>query len=69
MAEAGVGREAPAADPKLAEYRDAEPFTTKHKKANAEKARRDLGMKTTVHLPEGVANTVAWMKKHYNFGH
>jgi dTDP-glucose 4,6-dehydratase len=56
------------ADPKLVEYRDAEPFTTKHKRVNAEKARRDLGLKTTVQLPEGVAKTVAWMRQVYKFG-
>jgi dTDP-glucose 4,6-dehydratase len=56
---------AAGADPKLAQYRDAEPFTTKHKKVNAEKARRDLGMQTTVHLPQGIANTIAWMRTTY----
>jgi dTDP-glucose 4,6-dehydratase len=49
-------------------YKDAEPFTTKQKKVRAEKARRDLGMKTTVRLPEGIANTVAWMREFYQLG-
>jgi dTDP-glucose 4,6-dehydratase len=55
------------ADPGLVQYSDAEPFTTAHKIVNAVKARRDLCMKTTVRLPEGIANTVAWMRRAYEF--
>jgi len=56
------------ADRGLVSYRDSEPFTTKNKKVNAEKARRDLGMQTTVRLPEGIKRTVAWMRKEYGIG-
>jgi dTDP-glucose 4,6-dehydratase len=58
---------ATGADAKLAIYKEPEAFTTKEKKVNAEKARRDLGMRTTVRLPEGIARTVAWMREHYPF--
>ena len=55
------------ADPGLVDHRDSEPFTTKQKQVNAEKARRDLGMRSTVHLEEGIANTVKWMRDFYQF--
>jgi dTDP-glucose 4,6-dehydratase len=55
------------ADPKIVTYKDSEPFTTKDKKVNAAKAKRDLDMRTSVLLPEGIKHTVAWMRKVYAF--
>lgn len=40
-------------------------LTTTHKKVNADKAQKDLGMKGTVSLDEGVKRTVGWMKEYY----
>lgn len=60
--------EATGADPRLVTYADGEPFTTKVKEVDAQKAGRDLGMRTTVRLPEGIARTVAWMREVYQFG-
>lgn len=59
--------EATGADRGLVTYQDSEPFTTKDKKVDAEKARRDLGMATTVRLPEGIRRTVEWMRETYDF--
>jgi len=58
---------ATGASPKLVSYSDGEPFTTKVKQVSADKARRDLGMKTTVKLPEGIVETVKWMRAEYDF--
>lgn len=57
--------EAAGADMSLVHYKDSEPFTTKDKVVNAAKAKRDLGMATTVKLPEGIQHTIAWMRKTY----
>ena len=46
-------------------YRPEEKLTTRQKKVDSTKARRDLGHKATVTLDEGIANTLAWMKKVY----
>ena len=55
------------ADSKLVTYKDhKEILTTTHKKVDAEKARKDLDMKETVTLEEGVKKTVEWMKKYYD---
>jgi dTDP-glucose 4,6-dehydratase len=59
--------EAANADPKIATYKDAEPFTTIDKKVSATKAKRDLGMSTTVRLPDGIRRTIEWMQKEYDF--
>jgi dTDP-glucose 4,6-dehydratase len=53
------------ADPKLVEYRDAEVLTTRVKRIDTSKAVRDLDLKTTVSLEEGVRRTVAWMRDVY----
>jgi dTDP-glucose 4,6-dehydratase len=47
-------------------YRPEEKLTTRQKKVDSTKARRDLGHKATVTLDEGIANTLAWMKKVYD---
>jgi dTDP-glucose 4,6-dehydratase len=59
---------ATGASSKLVKYTDGEAHTTKVKKVSPDKARRDLGMKTTVRLPEGIAETVKWMRNEYGFG-
>lgn len=46
-------------------YKPEEMLTTRQKKVDSTKARRDLKHKTTVTLEEGIANTVAWMKDVY----
>jgi dTDP-glucose 4,6-dehydratase len=46
-------------------YKPEEMLTTRQKKVDCTKARRDLRHKTTVTLEEGIANTVAWMKDVY----
>lgn len=54
------------ADPKLLIMAEkSEILTTKDKFVNAEKARKDLRMKESVTLEQGVKNTVEWMKKYY----
>jgi dTDP-glucose 4,6-dehydratase len=50
----------------LVVYKDSEPFTTKQKLVSVEKARRDLGMRSTVSLDDGIARTVEWMRQAYN---
>lgn len=46
-------------------YKPEEMLTTRQKKVDCTKARRDLRHKTTVTLEEGIANTVAWMRDVY----
>ncbi len=58
LAEVGIG------DDQI-EYREAEPFTTRDKKVDVSKAERDLGHAPKVSLAEGVARTVAWMRRVY----
>jgi dTDP-glucose 4,6-dehydratase len=50
---------------KLINYRPEEKLTTRQKKVDSAKARCDLRHKATVTLDEGIANTLAWMKKVY----
>ena len=50
----------------LVSYQEEEILTTKQKLVDCAKALRDLDHKCTVRLEEGIANTVAWMKKYYN---
>lgn len=52
-------------DDSLVEYKEAEPFTTKDKKVDVTKAERDLAHAPTIQLAEGVARTVAWMRRVY----
>jgi dTDP-glucose 4,6-dehydratase len=50
---------------KLIVYRAEEMLTTRAKQVDCSKARRDLGLKTTVTLEEGIRQTLDWMKKVY----
>lgn len=58
--------EVTGADPKLVQYADSEPMTTKVKHVDCTKAIRDLGHKNTVSLKEGLELTVDWMRKVYD---
>jgi nucleoside-diphosphate-sugar epimerase len=49
----------------LISYKDEEILTTKVKKADCAKARRDLDHKSTVSLEDGIRQTLAWMKETY----
>lgn len=49
----------------LVVVKDAEMLTTREKKADCSKARRDLGLKSTVPLEEGIRQTLEWMKEVY----
>jgi dTDP-glucose 4,6-dehydratase len=46
-------------------YRPSETLTTRSKRVDCSKARRDLGHRTSVSLEKGIAATVAWMKEVY----
>jgi dTDP-glucose 4,6-dehydratase len=46
-------------------FKDEEILTTREKKVDCSKARRDLDLKTTVTLEEGIRQTVEWMKEVY----
>jgi dTDP-glucose 4,6-dehydratase len=48
----------------LVTYTEGEPFTTKHKKVDAQKAVKDLGHTPKVKLEQGIVETVAWMKRY-----
>jgi len=50
---------------RLVKYVESEPFTTKHKKVDAQKAVRDLGHTPQVGLEQGIVETVKWMREHY----
>jgi dTDP-glucose 4,6-dehydratase len=52
----------------LVTYAESEILTTKQKLVDCQKAIADLDHKTTVRLEEGIANTIAWMKQHYQVG-
>src|SRR5438552_265192 len=54
------------ADPKLAEYRDSEILTTKHKRVDTSKSIRDLRHKNSHSLEEGLRITAEWMRKVYD---
>ena len=49
----------------LVRTKPEEILTTREKKVDCMKARRDLDHKTTVKLEEGIANTIAWMREVY----
>lgn len=53
------------ADPKLINYQDTEPLTTKSKRVDISKAIKDLNHKVTVNLNEGVSRTLDWMREYY----
>lgn len=50
----------------LVTYKEFENQTTLDKKVDNAKAVRDLGMKTTVDLKEGIVRTVEWMRRVYD---
>ncbi|MBV9280396.1 MAG: NAD(P)-dependent oxidoreductase [Chloroflexi bacterium] len=52
-------------DDSLVTYRDHEPQTTREKIVDGSKGRRDLDMRTTVDLEEGIARTIAWQRGVY----
>lgn len=47
-------------------YKDSEPFTTKTKTPDSQKAQRDLDFKLTVPVEEGIHRTVKWFKDTYS---
>jgi dTDP-glucose 4,6-dehydratase len=49
----------------LIEYIEGEPFTTRDKKVDLTKAKRDLDHKPVVTLAEGLPKTIEWMKAVY----
>lgn len=49
----------------LVTFADPEIMTTKVKQIDSAKARRDLGLKNTIDLADGIAQTLEWMKNHY----
>jgi dTDP-glucose 4,6-dehydratase len=53
------------ADPRLAEFRDAEVLTTKHKRVDVQKSVRDLAHKNSYTLEEGMRLTADWMRDIY----
>ncbi|MGD8584621.1 MAG: NAD(P)-dependent oxidoreductase [Chloroflexota bacterium] len=57
--------EASGADPGLVSFKDGEPFTTKKKRIDNKKVKRDLGFKSSVSLKEGVRRTIEWMRQVY----
>jgi len=50
---------------KLIVFKDEEMLTTRAKKVDCSKARRDLDLKSTVTLEEGIRQTLEWMKDVY----
>ena len=53
-------------DDRFVTYEESEPLTTRVKKADAQKAYRDLGYSPKVSIEEGIPNTIEWMKDVYN---
>ncbi|MBK8091125.1 MAG: NAD(P)-dependent oxidoreductase [Verrucomicrobiaceae bacterium] len=58
-----TGRESRRAE--LVSVKDEEVLTTRVKRVDCSKAKRDLDLKTTVTLDEGIKNTVEWMRDFY----
>ena len=52
-------------DDHLVTYKESEPFTTRVKRVEMHKARRDLKHNPQVSLEEGVGRYIEWMKKAY----
>lgn len=50
----------------LITYAESEVLTTKQKHTDCSKAIRDLGLKSTVGLEDGIRQTLAWMRSYYN---
>jgi len=49
----------------LADYKEGEPFTTRFKKVDISKAKRDLNHNPQTSIETGVEKTVNWMKEFY----
>ena len=49
----------------LVTFAESEILTTKEKHVDCAKAIQDLGMKSTISLENGIAETLKWMKAHY----
>ncbi len=58
------GKEDRAGD--LVKYAESEILTTMHKRVDNARAKRDLDMRTTVTLEEGIERTIAWMRDTYS---
>lgn len=54
------------AAPSLVSVRDSEVLTTRVKRLDASKAERDLGLKASVSLEEGLQRTAEWMRSVYD---
>jgi dTDP-glucose 4,6-dehydratase len=50
----------------LVTFAESEILTTKEKHVDCSKAIRDLGLVNTINLEDGIAETLKWMKSHYN---
>jgi len=46
-------------------YKETEPFTTKIKKPDSTKAKRDLKFKVEVKPEEGIPKTIEWFRRVY----
>jgi dTDP-glucose 4,6-dehydratase len=53
-------------DDSLVEYVNYEAHNTRNKRANIEKAQRDLDHRCTVRLEEGIPRTIEWQKEVYH---
>lgn len=60
--------EVTGADPSLATFGESEPFTTRVKRMDFSKARKDLDHKAEVPLEEGLRRYAEWMMSAYEFG-
>jgi dTDP-glucose 4,6-dehydratase len=54
-----------SSDDKLVTYENEEGMTTRHKKVDNRKAKRDLGLEVRVPLEEGLRRTIEWMRERY----
>lgn len=52
----------------LVTFAESEILTTKEKQVDCSKAIQDLGLKNTINLTDGIAETLKWMKSYYNVG-
>ena len=54
------------ASSQLVTYKESEAMTTKVKRTDITKAERDLALKETISLDDGIRNTIQWMREVYN---
>lgn len=50
---------------RLVNFAESEVLTTREKRVDCSKAIRDLGMKSTISLEDGIAETLKWMRGYY----